>query len=225
MIKRYQWYRLDLNGVSIKQFADKLKDCPYKDEKGDGFLLEQIRPGSLRAKYVNKKVYEEIVLAPDGSEIIYERLAYDTTEFMVSKAIPGIMFINPSRSISHVITKISKLTEYSVAISDIEISVNSWLNILNREFKGINVNSLICSDIEIDKNVTAKIQMKGDRDVRKYLKGYLGGKKSTLDKAIFILEGDTSRKIEIRRKATAVFDDGYERENLKVLNNSFIELM
>lgn len=218
-MRRYRWFRLSLGGKSIKGVASNMERLAFGAKSVGGFLVDHIRGGTVRGRYVEKRLFKEVVQNPLGGEVEYERIQYDVSGFILSSSGPGLLLIDPARSLSHLLTNLAKAADFDASISDLDVDLSAWINCIVTSSDFL-VSSLVCSSISLRSGALAKMHVVGERDVRADMEKLLAGRKATIEKASLRFESEQDIQVEMRRTATVKFSESYERMLLPVFQDS-----
>jgi len=179
---RYRWFDFKTR-LSPSELAGRLKDRPYTDEKGDGFVLDQFRPDFVVASYIERVIRIEDVTDPFGRSHRYERTEYDRQSFRVLDHGSTIEMVNPSRSSNTLITRLLEITDFDVTISPISIDPMHWwsrfssLSSVQGELDRVEVRNL-----RVGTGALAHIKIEGVGDVADALRRMVDLGTSTFDK-------------------------------------------
>jgi len=169
--------------LPIRAVGKKLVETPFTDERMDGFAIERIRDDFVEGRYIEKYNYQEVISTPFGTEEVFDRVGYRTTEFTLFDSSPHIELRNYQRSIKEFISRLLEACSFNLVVTPITVNLIEWVSALQLAVdQEITVDSLQVSGVEIDQGVTGKILLKGLRDVREATDVLLAGRKHVLEK-------------------------------------------
>lgn len=170
--------------VSIRSLASRLKSSPFSEDSNAGFIIDKTRDGFLDARHIEKYSFTDRQTDPFGQEFITERIAFTETKFSVYASDPLLEVIDPPRGLQAFISKLAEVNSFNVTIAPINVDVLEWLAALEVELNlDMLIDSIQITDLEIEPGTSAKVIIKGERDVRSALKKIANGKKYAIEKA------------------------------------------
>lgn len=181
-MKRVRWLKAQWP-VTIRTLAAKMKTQLFTPDSFDGFVIERVRDDSIEAHYIEKLNYKETVTDPFGNEESFDRITYRRIDFTFFSEFPHIELRDAHRSTREFLSKVLELCNFSVAVEPITVDLLLWVETLQKQLgKKVIVDSLQVAGLELEPEISAKILLKGGKDVRDALKQLSGKRKSTLEK-------------------------------------------
>lgn len=181
-MKRVRWLKAQWP-VTIRALAAKMKTQLFTPDSFDGFVIERVRDDSIEAHYIEKLNYKETVTDPFGNEESFDRITYRRIDFTFFSEFPHIELRDAHRSTREFISKVLELCNFSVAVEPITVDLLLWVETLQKQLgKKVIVDSLQVAGLELEPGISAKILLKGGKDVRDALSQLSGKRKSTLEK-------------------------------------------
>ena len=165
-MKRVRWFTAEWP-ISIRTLAAKMKATPFKEDRAEGFIVDRVRDNSVEGRFIEKTSYEETITSPFGEERVFDRVIYTQLEFNLSNEFPHLELWNPPRSIQAYISKLLEFSNFAVSIEPLSVDLIQWVNLFQTTIKqNVTIDSVQISGLEIQRGVTAKVVISGDKDVR-----------------------------------------------------------
>ncbi|MBC3926951.1 hypothetical protein [Undibacterium sp. CY21W] len=181
-MKRVRWLKAHWP-VTIRTLASKMKTQLFTPDSFDGFVIERVRDDSIEAHYIEKLNYKETVTDPFGNEESFDRITYRRIDFTLFSEFPHIELRDAHRSTREFLSKILELCNFSVAVEPVNVDLLLWVETLQKQLrKKVIVDSLQVAFLEIEPEISAKILLKGGKDVREALEHLSAKRKFTLEK-------------------------------------------
>ena len=208
---------------SIRAVGKMLIEMPFTDERMDGFAIERIRDDFIEGRYIEKYNYQEVISTPFGSEEVFDRIGYRTTEFTLFDSAPHIELRSYQRSIKELISRLLEACSFNLVVTPPTVNLIEWVSALQVAVdQDITVDSLQVSGVEIDDGVTGKILLKGVRDVREATDILLAGRKHVLEKVQVKFAGlNKTVAIQLSNNGTAKLPAVLPNDLLRHLRASF----
>ena len=169
--------------VSMRTLGTRMKGCPFTPDSFDGFVVERIRDHSIEARFIEKITYSEVTIDPFGNEETFQRTAYRSVNFTLSSEFPHIEIKDSPKSTKDFVNKLLELCNFSLAVTPISVNLFDWVNEFQKSIaRTVIVDSIQLSDLELAEGVSAKVLLKGGRDVRDAVFHLAQKKKYHLDK-------------------------------------------
>lgn len=160
-----------------------MKTQLFTPDSFDGFVIERIRDDFIEAQYIEKLNYKETVTDPFGKEESFDRITYRRIDFTFFSEFPNIELRDAHRSTREFVSKVLELCNFSVAVEPVTVDLLQWVEDLQEQIgKKVTVDSLQVSGLEFEPEISAKILLKGGKDVRQALKHLSAKRKFTLEK-------------------------------------------
>lgn len=189
-MKRIKWlsFRMDRD-VGLAELTKALKEHPFTRDASHGFIVDEIRPSYVRAKYIKKRVIDQVVITPFGEELRQGYTTYDDNDFTISTDGPGLEITNPRRSLAELLNQIGIATHYSVSVSEISVDLNLWMQRLKRIVDNVVVTSLEYRDVLIAPKIHGHITLFGEGNIEYEVERLIKSKKHVLSRVKVSLDG------------------------------------
>src|SRR5690242_13715856 len=66
--QRIRWFTLGIEKATLKALSGKLLSIPYTSKRGHGFVVDEVRPGYVAARHVEKIEKDIVSIDPSGRE-------------------------------------------------------------------------------------------------------------------------------------------------------------
>lgn len=166
MSKRYRWLAVQWP-VALTTLGKRLKARPFAGDVTHGFVVDRIRDDVLEARYVERIEYTETITDPFGKELSFDRVEFRQSYFCASTHGPGLEVRDPPRTLQPLLNRLSEATDFEVAITPYSVDVLAWATKFQAGISlPLVVDSLQMNSLRIEEGITAKIVIKGNRDVR-----------------------------------------------------------
>lgn len=181
-MKRVRWLSAKWP-VSMRTLGARMKTQIFTPESFDGFVIERIRDSSIEAHFIEKMTFQETTTDPFGKVEIIDRIAYRDVEFTLFSDFPNIELRNSQRSTKEFVSKLLELCSFSLTVNPVSVNLLEWVQAIQRQTQQkLLVDSLQISGLELEEGVSAKVLLKGDKDVREAMQHLSVRKKFTLEK-------------------------------------------
>lgn len=220
-MKRVRWLKAQWP-VSIRTLATKMKAQLFTPDSFDGFVIERVRDDSIEAHYIEKLNYKEIVTDPFGEEATFNRVTYRSIDFTVFSNFPNIELRDAHRNTREFVSKVLELCNFSVAIEPVTVDLLQWVESFQERIgKKVIVDSLQVSGLELESEISAKILLKGTKDVRDALQHLSAKRKFALEKIqVKIPVGQSAFPIHMSNSGVARIPKEYINDYLRVVRES-----
>ena len=221
---RYRWLEADWP-AAIKGLSERVRQNSFRAEGHSGFLLDRVRDDFLEARYIERFEFQEKVSDPFGKEVTFDRLEYRQTAFRATAAWPGLELIDPSRSIQQLLNALIEAGDFSVSFAPLSVDVLKWAEGIQQAFGGLlTISSIQVGGLKLEDSTTAKVVLKGEKDVREACRRVTGNRPHVLEKLQFrITIGSTSATVLLANNATAKIESGeVEAELLAAIRKALI---
>lgn len=179
---RYRWLNADWP-IPVSILAARLKTKPFTSSGKHGFVIDRVRENFVEARYFERIEYKDSVIDPFGKELLFDRVEFRKSAFRVSSSQPSIELREPPRSVQPLINQLSELVDFQLAISTELIDVLSWAEKIQAILRHSSIiDSVQINTLALRENVTAKMIVKGDVDVRSSYLDLTKNRKYTLEK-------------------------------------------
>lgn len=198
----------------------------YTDQAGWGFSLDTIRTNEIEGRYFERFETTEKFFDPFGKEQVIKRVAYQTTSFRLIKQSPQLELHDAPRSVAAFVNQMGSYLDFSLAVQDRVVKVESWYKAIQSELPSILVSSLNISEVTLSPSVYARVALVGSQDVRKFVKTMTGGRSYSFERFQFAgVLADEPFKCEIHSEARATVLSGNSQELLPVLRKTLQEIL
>lgn len=189
MSKRYRWLAVQWP-IALRILGKRLKAMPFGGEATHGFVVDRIRDDMLEARYVERIEYTEKILDPFGAELSFDRVEFRQSLFCASSRGPGLEVRDPPRSLQPLLNRLSEATDFEVAITPYPVDVLAWaMRFQAGTGLPLVVDSLQMNSLQVEDGITAKIVIKGNRDVRAASTNLAANRKFQMERIQLSLEG------------------------------------
>jgi hypothetical protein len=173
----------------MRTLAARLKPHTFQADTNDGFLLERVRDTSIHGRHFEKIFFEEVIRDPFGNQTTFNRLSYREVEFVFSATYPQIELRHFPRGLHTFFTRTSQATEFTTAFLAIQVDVLGWADKVRSMFpKHFRIDLAQLSDVYIEEDVTAKMVLSSQHDIRAAFARFADGRKHTVDRVQIQLE-------------------------------------
>lgn len=153
--------------ISMRVLGSRMKDHPFTPDSFDGFVIERIRDNSIEARFIEKIAYNEVTTDPFGKEETFERISYRSVNFSLFSEFPHIELKNSQRSTKEFVSKLLELCNFSLSVSPVSVNLFDWAEELQQRLEQpVYIDSLQLSGLILEDGVSAKVLLKGNKDVR-----------------------------------------------------------
>lgn len=220
-MKRVRWLSATWP-VPMRVLGSRMKDFPFTPDSFDGFVIERIRDKSIEASFIEKVTYSEVTTDPFGKEDIFERVVYRSVNFSLFSEFPHIEIKDSQRSTKEFISKLLELCNFSLTVSPISANLFDWAECLELNLEQpISVDSLQLSGLVLEEGVSAKVLLKGNKDVREAVTHLAPNKNFNLDKLqVKVKMSQKSIPIHLSSTGAATIPADYFEELLPVIRAS-----
>lgn len=221
---RYRWLEAAWP-AAIKGLSKRVRQNSFRAEGHSGFLLDRVRDDFLEARYIERFEFQETVSDPFGKEVTFDRLEYRQTAFRATATWPGLELIDPSRSVQQLLNELIEVSDFSVSLSPMSVDVLKWAEGIQQTFGGLlTISSIQLGGLKLEDSTTAKVVLKGEKDVREACHKLTENRPHVLEKLQFrITVGSTTATVLLANNATAKIEGGdVEAELLTAIRKGLI---
>jgi hypothetical protein len=220
-MRRIRWFNAEWP-VSLRTLAAKMRANPFREDSIEGFIVDRVRENLIEGRFIEKIAFEETSTDPFGEEHTFERLVYRNLEFVISSGFPNIELWDAPRSTQAYVSKLLEFSNFQVAIVPLSVDVIQWAKVFESAVKGkVTIDSIQVAGIELERGVTAKIVISGDKDVRDALKSIVKTRKYAMERAqLRLTMNSKSIPIQLTDTGAAKLDDAFVEEFLPALKAS-----
>lgn len=197
--------------VSIRTLGSRLKALPFTTDSLDGFSVERIRDDYLDATYIEKITTQEVVADPFGKEEVIQRISYKRSSFALYADFPNLEIRSTARSSRDLTNKLLEVCNFKLSLVVPSVNPVKWIECLLPSLESAPlIDSLQISALDVEPGVTAKVLLKGTKDVREAL-GHLAQRKTySLDKIqAKIMLDSRQTTIQLSSNGSAKFGDDH----------------
>jgi len=174
---------------SLVSVSKAMEAKPYQEESQSGFEIIKTGRKSLYAKFVEKIIFSEMIVYPDGSEESVERITFNIFKFNVIPISSGkllIQALNPSRGLKTFVQSVAT-TLNNPAIDKADILPIDVYNFFrnNGDTGRIEVRKVSASNIKLSDKSSAKIEVISQGNALKELKSQYKDKQIKIDSLNF----------------------------------------
>lgn len=224
-MKKVKWLKLNIR-LEFEAFVRRLSLDSFTEDKGKGFIFDKIRHDLAYGRFIERIVYHDTVFSFDGSETTVERIEYRTTNFSLAlDSLPIMQITNPPRTLKPFSQALVKNLGLGVSLEEIDVNPIDWLNEISLSVN-VNLTQLDVSRVRVADYATAKMQIIGNSDLRKYYKDELVGKKIRIDRLVCSVNSlDYSGKLKITNGGLAYIDVRNEKDFIKIVFGSLKKIV
>lgn len=152
------------------EIINSLLKCHFSEDKSYGFEVISIDNDEIEASYFEQITILDIFTLPDGRKIENKQIKIINFDFRLIKFQNHRYIIeisSPPRSIKTFIDKLELTLDKETYISNVQININKFITHLeeSREIKNVDISYLAASNIKIDANNIADIQIKSRKSI------------------------------------------------------------
>jgi hypothetical protein len=202
--------------------GSKMKANPFTQESYDGFIVERVRDTLIEARYVQKVSYQETITDPFGNKEVFNRVDYRQVAFNLFANFPNIELLDAPRSINAYISKLLEISNFSLSVNHLQVNLLHWVKAFQAQLdKPIVINSIQIAGLELEQGVSAKVLLKGDKDVRMALSQFTNDKQYILERLQIKINFDGNiLSIYLANNGTAKIPDDFMNDLLPMLRIS-----
>jgi hypothetical protein len=168
---RYELFRV--TGISMDSadaVARRFRRFRYSQEKGAGFIVDEVRPQRLGARFVEFRTERVGYVDPFGEEQFFDRPIFETTTFQVSKDATNLVVSDCPRSRRAFLSALSEVFDDSLVIESAPIDLLAMCERLKADGLEPVLTRAILSNVTLSRAVSAKVHIQGSEDVRPHLR-------------------------------------------------------
>jgi hypothetical protein len=198
----------------FRALKDEISKDQFSESSSTGFIVDSIRPSSLQARFIQRKIFKEIFFDPFGNQKEIERTEYQQISFRLLPSSPHLEIINPPRNLNLLINRLGELTGGKAAIYPPEIEIKKWLNALSLKASTCKITGLLISNLQLSSTSVAKILLRGTEDVQGQLSSLVGKKPHTIKEAQVEIEigNEVPQKLTIKENSRLTVSSPTEPE-------------
>lgn len=216
-----KWLKVELI-KPIDELVDGMLLRQFSEDSGEGFIVSKKSSRLCSGKYVNKINVIDSYLDPYGNVQQNERTIYNTINFSIflEKTFNLELYSPPSR-IRPFFNALDNLMDDIVVVQQGYIDPLEWLAKIEDEVRGVKLNSIEFSGINIENKGTAKVSIKSKQDIKKEAFKFLGSYLYTVDsiKCSYI-QDSALFKFDLNKNGMARLCEKNEKLLLPILRDS-----
>ncbi|UGS87938.1 hypothetical protein KOL96_03920 (plasmid) [Ralstonia wenshanensis] len=222
-MKRYRWLKAKWP-VSMRVLAKRLKARSFEDGLSEGFVIDRVRDDYIEARFIERVEYDDKVTDPFGKELSFHRIEYKQCEFRASVDGPGLELIDAPRAVQAMISRLSEVTDFGLAISPLTIDTLVWARNLQRNLNITGmVDSLQVGSVELAPGIVAKMLVRGSSDVLVASKDLIEERRHVIEKVQLRLIGTHKATIVLSSSGTARIDADAATDILATVRKSLVQ--
>jgi hypothetical protein len=220
-VKRIRWFAAKWP-ISLRTLASKMKSHAFREDSVSGFIIDRVRDNLVNGRYVEKVSYQETLTTPFGEEQIFDRVEYRQLEFNLFSTFPNIEFWDAPRSTQGYVSKLMELNNFAVTLAPLSVDLLKWVTTFQAVIHAeITVDSLQISGLEIEPDITARISINSNKDVREALQRLTKSKQFHLDRVQLKLQHEGRPVfIQMANNGSAKLEESILDEFLPALRQS-----
>lgn len=164
MARRYRFYNWSSPEAAFTKLRQRLVHDVYTEEAGQGFHLHRSSRQEIEGRFVQKIAYTEEVVSPDGSLMRADRISYVHTAFRVRPSECGLLLIDPPRSASTFLYRLSHLLDYEISVEPAALSLTKLKRSLQKVMGKARVTSVKITGALLAENAVADISVTDPQD-------------------------------------------------------------
>lgn len=164
MAKRFRFYSWSIDDSHFGKLRQRLNQDHYSEESGQGFHLLKSTRQEIDGRFVQRVSYLEEVVSPDGSRLEVDRISYIHTSFKLRPAACGLLLIDPPRSASAFLYRLSYLMDYELSVQPAALSLAKLKRSLQRQLGRARVTSVKITGASLAENAVADISVTDPQD-------------------------------------------------------------
>jgi hypothetical protein len=202
-MNRYRWFRAEWP-ISMRLLAKRLKAKQFAEGAVDGFVIDRVRDDFLEARYNERFEFEEVVTDPFGKELTFRRVEFRQSTIRASSGTVGLELQDAPRSTHGLVSRLAEVNDFSLAISPISVDVIAWATDFQRISRSeALVDSLQIGELELEPGISAKVVLKGVKDVRNASKALTARRRHKLEKIQLRFDGPYKGKVILANQGAA----------------------
>jgi hypothetical protein len=207
--------------TSMRSLANRLQNLRFTSEAPNGFIVDRLRADWMEGRFIERYEISETVESPLGERVLYERTEFRETSFIARSGRAGLEILNPPRSMSLFLSRLSEACDFQVAISETKVDVMTWSEHLSANLgKRLDIVSCQLRDIKLGENVQATAVLKGSSDVREATRLITGGASYINDKIKVQIHETPSCSVILTRQGSVMLDRHASESLLEPLRQS-----
>lgn len=182
MVYRMRVLNWSVDTTLFRHLTDQMLRDGYEEAQGVGFLIDHCSRELIEGRFIVRRHLTDVVMTPTGTEESYERVEYETTEFLAAPGPLGLCLTNPPRSNSIFALRLVGLALDRLSVEDAEVRLNDLRTQLELSLGPATVRSVRFSGVSLDDQVTATVAASGRCRVVENAIQWVGSRAYRLDK-------------------------------------------
>ena len=184
---RTKWLALSID-LPILQIADALYERQFLRGKIAGFELSDVNKSSVRGRFIEEVIANEVVIDPFGDEILNSVRRYSIFDFQITPLKKYNFLIrinNPPRSLKNFITTLSDVFGFGFSVEPLEIDILAMIKHL-RDLSSVSswsVKKVRMSHVRLSDSSFAKVEVVSDVDAYNDFRKHMSVKGAVLERA------------------------------------------
>lgn len=202
-MKRVKWFAAKWP-VSFRDLGRRLADSKFAADSTKGFILTRTRNDIIEGKYFERFLTTDIVVDPFGDEKSYERIEYQSTQFLFSPDFPQIELSNSPRSINSFTSQLLQIMDFKLEWITLNLNVLKWAEQIEKLIGSkITISQIQITGLKADEFTTLTASLTSTRDIRGALADFTKKRSHQLERLVASVpaEGRILR-IELRSDGT-----------------------
>lgn len=224
-MNRYHWFRAEWP-VSMRILAKRMKEKPFTEGAVDGFVIDRVRDDFIEARYIERFELEDVVTDPFGKELAFQRVEFRQSVIRASSGNIGLELHDAPRSTHALVSRLAEVNDFSLAISPISVDVIEWATLFQK-FSRLEalVDSLQIGGLELEPGISAKVVLKGTKDVRSASKTLAGKRRHKLERIQLRFDGIYKGKVILASQGSATVHSDQPNAVADVLRDALNQLL
>jgi hypothetical protein len=207
----------------MRSFASLLRKMDYREDLGEGFIIDRFREHNLEARYVKRIKLDETSIDPFGNVLLSSRIAYSHVKFLASYDEVGLELVNPPIGIRDFTNKLSEILDYSISFSQIEVDVLRWCSLIeNKVGDEYFAGSMQLSGIRLDEEAVAKAVIISRSDVRNSAERFIADRPRKIEKIKLQSSARLSESILLTQTGTATFGKTESQTTIDLVRSTLL---
>jgi len=220
-LKRVRWFAATWP-IPLRTLATKMKEHAFKEDSLDGFIIDRVRDNLVGGRYIEKVSFQETITDPFGNQQTFERIFYRQLEFNLFSTFPNMELWDAPRSTQAYLSRLSELSSFAASVTSLSVDLIKWVNVFQSITKAkIMIDSVQISGLEIEKGVTARVVITGDKDVREAIQHIAKNRRYELEKLhLKLLQASTIVPIQLGNTGAVKLDEAYVEDYVPALRDA-----
>ena len=201
---RYRWFTLSPAAPTTgPELARGLQKNQYEEARGWGFRLDSVDALAVTGVFVQRRSWDEPVIAPDGTVTVQPRLEYERTQFTADLEAGLIELVAPPRGLKPFLNQIAAALDFAVTVEAPVIDVLGFVRDLS-SVAAVTMGRLSAVGVSVSPHATAAVEVSGTQGVREAFDSLIGERPASVDAVeVIALFGAESVGIRVARGGSA----------------------